>query len=246
MINNSKVLVSIVMPCYNSEKFIGDSIESIINQTYSNWELLITDDNSSDYTINTIKKYLKNDDRIKIFRLKKNSGAGMARNKSILNAKGRFIAFCDSDDLWEPNKLETQTIFMLNNGYDFVYTNLYTSKKKSRRLPENLDFKELLKHNYIATSTVMLNRDIIKNISFTNSRKRQDYIFWLDVLKNSNQKAYLFNKSLTYYRLRKGSLSSNKLDLLKYHYSIYRREGFSKIKSFFFTINYIILLFLKK
>lgn len=114
-------LVSIITPSYNSAAYIAEMIESILAQTYTNWELLITDDCSTDDSVKIIESYATKDSRIKLFRLASNSGAGIARNKSIEEARGRYIAFCDSDDLWKPQKLEKQVEFMQKNGYEFVY-----------------------------------------------------------------------------------------------------------------------------
>ena len=115
-------LVSIITPSYNSAEFISETIESIIAQTYTNWELLITDDCSTDNTSEIVNKYIRKDNRVKFFQLPQNSGAGVARNNSIKEAKGRFLAFCDSDDAWYPNKLEKQLSFMLENEYAFTCT----------------------------------------------------------------------------------------------------------------------------
>ena len=112
--------MSIITPCYNAERFIAQAIESVLAQTYTDWEMLIVDDCSKDNTIKIVQQYVDKDERIKLFCLQKNSGAGIARNKSIEEAKGRFIAFLDSDDIWFPNKLETQINFMLDNNYESV------------------------------------------------------------------------------------------------------------------------------
>ena len=120
-------LVSVIMPVYNSEKTISRSIESILSQTYSNIELLITDDCSNDKSISIIKKYKLGDNRIRLFSLNTNSGAGVARNNSIKNSKGRYIAFCDSDDVWLENKLEIQIQFLKKSGQAFTFSNYYVS-----------------------------------------------------------------------------------------------------------------------
>ena len=125
-------LVSIITPSYNSAPFIAETIESIINQSYPYWELLITDDCSSDNTIEIIQEFIKKDSRIKLFQLDQNSGAGICRNKSIENAQGRFIAFCDSDDCWMPNKLEKQLAFMIEKDCVLSYTSYMICDENSK------------------------------------------------------------------------------------------------------------------
>lgn len=123
-------LVSIIMPSYNAALFIKDAIDSVLAQSYTNWELLITDDNSKDNSTQIIEEYAKKDSRIKLYALNKNVGAAEARNNSIKNAKGRFIAFLDSDDVWESNKLDKQLSFMIENGYAFTMTNYRIMSEK--------------------------------------------------------------------------------------------------------------------
>ena len=119
---SNQSLVSIVVPCYNVSKYIGAAIDSVLAQTYSNWELLITDDASTDDTVDIVSEYVERDHRIHLYRLEENCGAGMARNNSVAYAQGRYIAFLDADDWWYPNKLELQMRFMLSNGYEFKFT----------------------------------------------------------------------------------------------------------------------------
>lgn len=130
--NNKRELVSIITPTYNSEKFIAETIESVLAQTYSNWELLITDDFSEDNTKSIVEKYVLKDSRIKLQSLQSNAGSAVARNNSLNEAKGRYIAFLDSDDLWSPQKLEKQISFMQNYKVLFSYTSYYivTEKKE--------------------------------------------------------------------------------------------------------------------
>ena len=147
-------LVSIITPTYNSEKYITETIESIQAQTYTNWELLITDDCSTDQTIDIIKSYQKNDNRIRLFLLDKNQGAGVARNNSIKEANGRYIAFCDSDDQWKKNKLELQLTFIKNNKLLFSYTDYDVVSEDNQfvkriKCPYRMTYSKLLKNNYV-------------------------------------------------------------------------------------------------
>ena len=134
-------LVSIITPSYNSSSFIAETIESILSQTYLNWELLITDDCSTDRSVEIIERYIQRDSRIKLFRLEKNCGAGVCRNRSISEAKGRFIAFCDSDDRWRPEKLEKQLAFMREKDCALSYTS-YRLATRVARFPALLSEKE--------------------------------------------------------------------------------------------------------
>jgi glycosyltransferase involved in cell wall biosynthesis len=232
-------LVSIITPTYNSSQFIVETIESILAQRYTNWELLITDDCSTDNTIEIIQLYINKDSRIKLFQLEKNSGAGPARNNSIKEARGRFIAFCDSDDLWYPEKLEQQITFMKNNNYDFTFTqkdicnsngdivriNYYCPKKVSLFANSCL--------NRIGTTTVIYDVNSLGKIYMPALPKRQDWALWLLLLKKTKY-AHGLKSVLSTYRIRQNSLSSKKSKLIKYHYLIYRDIlNYSKLKSIF-------------
>ena len=152
-------LVSIITPSYNSAEFIAETIESILAQTYTNWELLITDDCSTDNTKDIVTKYIQQDNRIKFFRLENNSGAGVARNNSIKEAKGRFLAFCDSDDCWLPTKLQKQLKFMVDNGYEFTCTSYesYNEEGETKvgyiECKKEISYWTLLKDNSIGCLT---------------------------------------------------------------------------------------------
>ena len=149
MINDSLPLVSVITPSYNSEEFISQTINSVINQTYSNWELLITDDCSNDLSIEIIKPFVKKDRRIKLYTLEHNSGSGVARNNSIKYAKGKYIAFCDSDDQWLPNKLEKQIAFMKENNLQFSYSSYKVCNEEDKIVgsvicPKEVSFRKML------------------------------------------------------------------------------------------------------
>ena len=155
-----KYLVSIITPSHNSSKFIGKMIDSIISQSYVNWELLITDDSSTDNTVEIIKKYTANDSRIKLFQLQENLGAGIARNNSIKFSNGRFIAFCDSDDIWFQNKLELQINFMIETNSELTYSGYREISEdgipgKIRKAKPVLTYKEILRNNYIHCFTAI-------------------------------------------------------------------------------------------
>jgi len=245
-----KDLVSIITPLYNSEKLISETIESVASQSYKNFEMIIVDDCSSDNGVNIVKKYQKNDDRIKLIKLSKNSGAAVARNTAIKNAHGRYIAFLDSDDLWSSKKLELQIKFMHENYYAFTYTN-YQKMSESGELideivksPSKLDYKKALHTNYIGCLTAIYDRKKLGKVYMPEIRKRQDYGLWLKILKQVD--GYCLNETLAYYRVRDNSVSSNKLNLIKYHWKLYRDiENLSLFKSLYYIFYTIILKLLK-
>jgi len=235
-------LVSIITPNYNSEKFISETIDSVIAQTYQNWEMIIIDDVSTDNSIDIIHKYIKNDTRIQLIRLSNNSGAAVARNKGIEKAKGKFIAFVDSDDLWSPFKLETQLKLMLKNNIAFSYSPYKLIDEDGKSLNKikiplaKIDYKELLKENQIGCLTAMYDQEILGKCYMPLIRKRQDYGLWLSILKKV-QYGYSVTENLEIYRIRKNSISSNKVDLLKYNYELFHiHEELSYITSFYYLM----------
>jgi glycosyltransferase involved in cell wall biosynthesis len=238
-------LVSIITPSYNSAFFIEETINSILSQTYTNWELLITDDCSLDNTEEIVNKYMKNDHRIKFFKLDKNSGAGVARNNSIENAQGRFLAFCDSDDCWYPKKLEIQLAFMVEHNYEFSYTSYDTCNEENKiigyvKCKKKISYYSLLKDNGIGCLTSIYDTARIGKAYMPTIRKRQDWGLWLSVIKKTSY-AYGLQESLAKYRIRENSISANKISMIKYNYKLYNKvEGFSKISSFFLLFCYFL------
>ena len=222
----SENLVSIITPVYNAEKFISQTIDSVLNQTYSNWEMILVDDCSKDKSQDIIKSY-SYDERVKYIKLQENSGAAVSRNTGIKSAKGRFIAFIDSDDLWEATKLEDQIKFMIDNEYGFTFTSYRYMKEdgikteKIARVPDKIDYDGLLKNTIIGCSTVVIDREIIGDFDMPLLRKGQDTATWLKILKKEKY-AYGIKKSLVNYRQVEGSISSNKLGALKRTWNTYR------------------------
>lgn len=239
-------LVSIIIPSFNSEDFISQTINSIINQTYSNWELLITDDYSKDETVNIVENYIKIDNRIKLYKFKKNLGSALARNNSIEHSKGTYIAFCDSDDFWDKNKLNHHVKFHQEKKVLFSFTNMRIVNEKGivilKRQPvvrSKVNYKSLLKNNYIPTSTVLINKALLCKYKFPNFRKKQDYILWLHILNNESIEAYLLDNCLTSYRKHKNQITNNKLKLITLHFSILRKtQDLSIFKSFVYTLSW--------
>ncbi|MBE5763143.1 MAG: glycosyltransferase [Clostridiales bacterium] len=229
-------LVSIIMPSYNTAKYIKESIDSVINQTYSNWELIIVDDCSKDETENLVKQY--KDERIKFIKKEKNSGAADSRNKALLLAKGKWIAFLDSDDIWATDKLEKQIIFMEENNYAFSYTNYTRIDQNSVPLnivctgPKVVPFSKMKRYCYPGCLTVMYNVEVVGLIQIINIKKNNDYAMWLKVARKAT--CYLLNQELAQYRVRDKSISHDKLlKKLRSHYELFR---VSENKSVLFAI----------
>lgn len=244
-------LVTIITPTFNSESTIKKTILSILEQSYQNWELIITDDCSTDNTVNIIKKYQKEDNRIKVFVLKRNSGAGIARNNSISNAQGRFIAFCDSDDTWLPSKLETQINFMRENNIGFSYSGYYVIDEYGKNLgvvrarPKIL-YKHILRNNYIGCLTAIYDTKKLGKQFMSQIRKRQDWVLWIKIIKILGEVKGI-EEPLAEYTNRKNSISSNKLGLVKYTWIIYRNElRFSVLKSVFHIFQFLFYYARKK
>lgn len=239
------------MPSYNSLSFIEQSIRSIIKQTYLNWELLVTDDCSTDGTWKLLKKYAERDNRIRIFRLNENSGAGVARNNSIKHAKGRYIAFCDSDDQWKPNKLEVQLSFMQKNKSVLSYTSYSVISEEGSLIGDvvakpYVDHKIMLRNNYIGCLTAMYDTHQLGKVYMPEIRKRQDWALWLSILKKTD-KAHGVTESLALYRDRSDSISASKLNLLKYNWIIYNKiEEFSILKSSCYMAQFFYYYIVKK
>ena len=239
-------LVSIITPTFNDYKYLKYTYESILKQTYTNWEWLITDDCSSDGTYEYIQGLCSKDSRIKIFRNETNSGAAVSRNCSIKNASGRFIAFLDADDLWVDNKLEVQIHYMLEtnvalsysdydhvceNGIDLGYT---------RTVPSSLNYKELLKENVIGCLTAVYDSEQLGKVYMPLIRKRQDYGLWLKILRNGIV-ASKVPGVLAIYRVRNNSVSSNKLKLIQYNFELFHKhENMSFIKASYYLLGNII------
>lgn len=221
-------LVSIITPSFNSEKYISETIQSVINQTYKNWELLIVDDCSSDTTSSIVKDFQAKDSRIYFTKLHKNSGAGIARDTALQLAKGRYIAFLDSDDVWKPKKLEKQLAFMKQENQPFAFS-FYDcidedSKLLNRRVeaPNPLTYKQYFFCNYVGNLTGIYDANYFGKIAISSIRKRQDWMVWLSVLKKIKSVKPV-PESLAFYRIRKDSLSTSKLKLLKHNYTVYRK-----------------------
>ncbi|MEH8264310.1 MULTISPECIES: glycosyltransferase family 2 protein [Aeromonas] len=217
-------LVSIVMPSYNSGKTISAAIQSILLQEYDNWELLVTDDNSSDDTVAILKAFEAQDTRINVVCNNTNSGAGFSRNHSIRRSKGKYIAFLDSDDLWNPDKLKVQISFMERKNYLFTFSSyqMFSCEGEGKvvHAPASVTYNELLYGNVIGCLTAVYNAEILGRQEMPLIRKRQDMGLWLALLTKCD-KAYGLPDVLARYRTDSG-MTQNKLNVAKYQWEFYR------------------------
>lgn len=234
-----KGLVSVITPTYNCGRFIAETIEAIQAQTYENWEMCIVDDCSTDDTKAVVEGYMANDSRIKYYCLPENSGAAVARTKAMELAQGEFMAFCDSDDLWLPEKLEKQLAFMEKTGFAFTCTAYEQIDEDGNSLNrviktiDKTDYNRLLLDCPVGNSTVMYNVGVMGKFQVPNIRKRNDDALWLTMLKKEK---YIrgMPDMLMRYRIRTNSISSNKLKVIKYHWILYRDiEHLSVLRSVF-------------
>ena len=238
-------LVSIITPSYNSERFISDTINSVIEQTYDNWELIIVDDASYDQTPKIIKRFLSKESRIKAIFLKENIGPSEARNQAIRIAKGRFIAFLDSDDLWLPNKLDAQINYMITNSVGFSFTSYIQISEdglnhlKEIHAPTRINYNFYLKNTIIGCLTVVLDKRIVGDFEMTKIRSSHDMALWLMILKQGFV-AHGIDITLAKYRLVSTSNTANKLKSMYDVWRVYRDfEKLNLIFSLYNFINYI-------
>ncbi|QWC22570.1 glycosyltransferase family 2 protein [Bacillus haikouensis] len=244
ILNRNEDLVSVIMPTYNSSNYINETIKSVLNQTYHNWELIVVDDCSTDNTCEIVKSFIKEEPRIKYFKLEINSGAAIARNKAVELAGGHYMAFLDSDDIWFPDKLNKQITFMKNNNYNFSCTSYTKIDEYGKFLNQVIeankisDYEKILKNNP-GNSTVVYNSKNLGKFIIPNIKKRNDYVMWLQVIKAAKH-LYGIQEPLGSHRIRLGSLSNKKTNLIMYHWKVYRDiESLSVFKSFYLIIYWI-------
>lgn len=238
-------LVSIITPTYNAEKFIGETLKSVQNQTYQNWEMILVDDASKDETVKIISDFAEEDSRIKLFKLEKNSGNGFARNIALEKAVGKYIAYLDADDLWFPNKLEKQIEFLKENNLHFTFS-FYDcideegdSLNRRVEAPINLTYDELFFCNYVGNLTAIYDADYFGKIVIEATQKRQDWRLWLTILKQI-QFTKPIPEPLAFYRIRKDSISSSKFKLIRHNFGVYREfHGFNFVFSVLLMVRFL-------
>lgn len=237
---------SIIMPAFNAHQFIKESIESVINQTYSHWELIIIDDNSFDDTFAIASEYAKMDSRIKLVHNVKNEGVSYSRNSGIKAAQGNYLAFLDSDDIWYPNKLASQVqLIQSNPGYPIYFSSYEVINDQSVSIskvflaPLKVSYNDLLKSNTIGCLTSIINLELVKNPSFAEIG-HEDYQLWLSILRNGAS-AISTADVLAGYRVHAGGLSYNKVKAAHWRWLIYykyEKLGFLRSAAFFIIYFY--------
>lgn len=243
-------LVSVITPLYNSEFFLSESVTSVLNQTYSDLELILVDDYSVDNSIDIIHSIMEHDSRIKLIQMSENFGAAVARNKAIEAAQGRYIAFLDSDDIWLPDKLEKQIEFMQQNSVAFSYSAYQQIDElgnliKDIHVPEKVSYHDILKSNSIGCLTAIYDTEYFGKVYMPLIRKRQDLGLWLKLLEMSDY-AYGLQENLAQYRVHSNSISANKLSAAKYQWQLYREVlGFNFFKAAYYFFHYAIKGFIK-
>lgn len=241
--------ISIITPCFNAQKYIAQTYDSIKSQSYENWEWVIVDDHSTDESLEILQNISKTDQRVRVFTNIQNSGAAVTRNNCLNNSTGDYVAFLDVDDFWAANKLEDQLEFMQKNNIEFSYHNYDTVNAEGRRIKGHrpaakVSQNDILKFNPFATSSVMIKRDLIEknNIRFKEHlRRRQDYIFWYEAL-GLTQAAFCLNQFLSSYRIfGNESLSSNKKNMAIIQWQLYRSEfGLNIVQSVYYFVFYAV------
>lgn len=219
-------LVSIVMPLFNSEKYMRSSIESVLGQTHQAWELLIVDDCSTDRSLAIAREFAENEPRIVITPLAENQGSAVARNTALRIAKGKYVAFLDSDDIWFPTKLQTQISFMKSHKVHFAYSDYEVINERSdvlgcRTSGPRVNYNQLLTGNVIGCLTAIYDREYVGNCEMPDTRMRQDFGLWLSILKKVDY-AYNCQVVLAQYRVHQNSLTSNKIKASVYTWQLYR------------------------
>lgn len=239
-------LVSIIIPTYNTEKFIESTLQSVQEQTYKNWEMILADDASTDQTVAIIERYAQEDDRIKLFKLSQNSGNGFARNVALEKATGKYIAYLDADDLWFPEKLEKQIQFLKANNLPFTFSFYDCIDEDGNNLdrrveaPINLTYQQLFFCNYVGNLTAIYDAEYFGKITLPASQKRQDWRLWLTILKKIKTTKPV-PEPLAFYRIRKDSISASKFKLIKHNFEVYREfHGYNLVSAVLLMIRFLI------
>ena len=245
-----KEKVSIIVPMYNAEKFIGKAIETVLSQTYENWEMLIMNDVSADNSLAVVNEFAKKDDRIKVVNTEKNMGVVKGRNHLIDLARGKYIAFLDADDYWHSEKLEKQIQFMKEKNASISCTEYTRVRENGEKINEvviksEISYTDMLKNNYLGCLTVMYDVEKVGKRYFKELEKNEDYVLWLEIVKDVKI-IYGLKENLAYYRVLDNSRSSNKVKTAKVRWEIYRKvEKLSLLKSIYYFLHYAVRAVLK-
>lgn len=228
---SNECLVSIIMPCYNAENFIVEAVNSVVEQTFSQWELLVCDDESTDLSLQLVKEISSKDKRVKVLQNKYEKGAPGARNTALHASTGRYIAFLDADDIWKPNKLFRHIHFMQTNKIPFSYSYCdiidETGRYKSTTYtPKSVSFRKLHLSNFIPCLTAIYDANVFGRVAQPTIKKRNDFALWLVLLgQKTNFSAVCFPEVTASYRSNNYGLSANKLDAIRFFYVCLLRYG---------------------
>lgn len=244
--NKAQPVCSIILPVYNSQKYLNRTANSVLQQTMPDFELIAIDDCSTDRSLKMLQQWAEKDKRIQVFQNETNQGVANTRNRGIQLAKGKYIAFLDSDDSWHNEKLMRQIAMMEQKNCDFTCTAYYMVNDVGQRIKtrmlesQYILMKDLLKENYIILSTVMIRSEVAKQYSMDGSYAHEDYVYWLELLQNGVRGCVL-NQCLTSYRLAQKSRSSNKKKAAQGRWDVYRRYlGYNVLRSGWYFIHYAI------
>ncbi|KZZ62401.1 hypothetical protein A3763_08085 [Oleiphilus sp. HI0128] len=245
-------MVSIVTPMYNSREFIDETIQSVFDQTYSNWEMLLVDDCSKDGSFDYIREKYKGESRITVIQNQVNSGAGVSRNNALEISKGRYIAFLDSDDIWEKDKLKVQIEFMQEHSAPISHTSFSFMDEQgedSRGAVDVSPLVDLPKHlskTEMGMSTCMVDTKLVGTFRLSEVRARQDFLLWVSLLAKGHS-SYGLSRYLTKYRIRKGQISANKLVVVPKTFLLYMRISHIPVPMrFIYFLRYVFNAFAKR
>lgn len=240
------MLISIVMPAYNAEKTISQAIHSVIAQTYRQWELLVVNDQSNDNTKNIVLALAELDKRIRYIENRGNLGVSETRNRGVSLAQGQWIAFLDSDDMWEQEKLAIQADFLMKSGARFTFTGSAFMDQEGNRLdyclnvPSKVSFRQLLKQNVISCSSTLIEKNLLEKYPMASGNMHEDYATWLNVLKNEHIDACGIDKPLLIYRVSTGSKSGDKGKAALMHWRVYRHIGLPILPAMYYFLFYMV------
>lgn len=240
------MLISIVMPVYNAEKTVSQAIHSVIAQTFQDWELVVVNDRSKDDSKSIILSLAKSDSRIRYIENEKNLGVSKTRNRGVSLALGHWIAFLDSDDIWESDKLMAQTDLMNRLDARFIFTGSAFMDENGRRLnyclnvPNKVSFRQLLKQNVISCSSVLIDKALLEKYPMASGNMHEDYAVWLSILKNERILAYGIDRPLLIYRVSVNSKSGNKGKAALMHWRVYQHIGLHFIPSMYYFGFYMV------
>lgn len=240
-----KPLVSVVMPVYNASRFLRQAIESVLSQTYQNLELIAVDDCSTDDSLQILREYQNRDERLHVIAGETNQGVSRVRNRGIQEAKGKYIALLDSDDVWVNTKLERQIALLTENNAEIAYCSVDFIDEQDRRMksfivPPSTDYREMLVRCFFICSTVVIDAELLKEHPFRSDFYHEDFLLWLELLALP-VKAVGEPSVQTYYRQIAGSRSNNKLNAAKHRWKIYRKAlGMGALKSCYVFLKYIV------